>query len=62
LKEFIINPPQQLSSMNNISIKYENWNISYQGNKIIRGQLFPNTIKFEKNNINLKIFISDWIL
>ena len=62
LKEFIINPPQQLSSMNNISIKYENWNISYQGNKIIRGQLFPNTIKFEKNNIDLKIFISDWIL
>ena len=48
--------------MNNISIKYDYWNISYQGNKIIRGQLFPNTIKFEKNNINLKIFISDWIL
>ena len=62
LKEFIINPPQQLSNKKNIWIKYENWNIIYRGNKIIRGQMLPNIIEFEKNNVSLKIFISDWIV
>ena len=62
LKEFIVNPPQQLSVKNNITIKYKNWDIHYQGNKIIREQLLPNTIEFEKNNISLKIFIMDWAL
>jgi outer membrane biogenesis lipoprotein LolB len=61
LKQFITKPPQQLSYKNNILIKYKNWNIYYQGNKIIRNKLLPNTIMFEKNNISLKIFISDWI-
>ena len=23
--------------------------------------MFPNTIEFKKNNISLKIFISDWV-
>ena len=62
LKEFIVNPPQQLIKKNNISIKYKNWNIYYQGNKIIRNQILPNTIEFEKGNISLKIFIADWSL
>ena len=62
LKEFIVNPPKQLAKKNNISIKYKNWNIYYEGSKIIRDQMLPNTIEFEKNNINLKIFISDWVL
>ena len=62
LKEFIVNPPKQLAKENNISIKYKNWNIYYQGNKIIRDQVMPNTIEFEKNNISLKIFIADWVL
>ena len=62
LKEFIVNPPKKLSKVNNIIVKYKNWNIHYQGNKIIRGRILPNTIEFEKANISLKIFISDWIL
>ena len=62
LKEFIVNPPKQLAKENNISIKYKNWNIYYQGNKIIRNQVMPNTIEFEKNNLSLKIFITDWVL
>ena len=62
LKEFIVNPPKQISDINNITIKYKNWDIHYQGNKIIREQLLPNTIEFEKNNISLKIFIVDWSL
>ena len=62
LKEFIVNPPKKLSKVNNIIVKYKNWNIHYQGNKIIRGRILPNTIEFEKANISLKIFIADWIL
>jgi len=62
LKEFILNPPTQLSNINNITINYKNWNIHYQGNKGIRGRILPNTIEFQKNNISLKIFISDWTL
>ena len=62
LKEFIINPPVQLSNNKSITIKYKNWNIYYQGNKIIRNQILPNTIEFEKGNISLKIFIADWSL
>ena len=62
LKEFIINPPVQLSNNKSITIKYKNWNIYYQGNKVIRNRILPNTIEFEKDNISLKIFIVDWIL
>ena len=62
LKEFIVNPPLKLSNKINITIKYKNWNIYYQGNKVIRGRLLPNTIEFEKANIRLKVFIADWIL
>jgi outer membrane biogenesis lipoprotein LolB len=62
LKEFILNPPKQLSNIRDITIRYKNWNIVYQGNKVIRNHILPNTIEFEKNNISLKIFISDWIL
>ncbi len=62
LKKFIINPPQQLSNKYNIWMRHENWNIFYQGNKVIRGQILPNVIGFEKNNIKLKIFVSDWVL
>ena len=62
LKEFIVNPPKQLSNTNNITIKYKNWNIVYQGNKVIRDRMLPNTIEFQKNNVSLKIFIADWIL
>ena len=62
LKEFIVNPPTQLSNIKNITIEYKNWNIHYQGNNVIRGQMLPNTIEFEKNNISLKIFIVDWVL
>ena len=60
LKEFIVNPPKQISDINNITIKYKNWNIHYQGNKVIRDRVLPNTIEFEKNNVSLKIFIEDW--
>ena len=62
LKEFIINPPKQLSDNKSITIKYKNWGIHYQGNKVIRGRILPNTIEFEKANISLKIFIADWVL
>ena len=62
LKEFIINPPLQLSNNKSIKIKYKDWNIYYQGNKVIRDRILPNTIEFEKDNISLKIFIVDWIL
>ena len=62
LKEFIVNPPKQLSNENTITIKYKNWNIIYQGNKVIRDRMLPNTIEFQKNNVSLKIFIADWIL
>ena len=62
LKEFIVNPPKQLSNENTITIKYKNWNIVYQGNKVIRDRMLPNTIEFKKNNVSLKIFIVDWIL
>ena len=62
LKEFIVNPPKQLFDKKNITIRYKNWDIHYQGNKIIRDLILPNTIEFEKDNISLKIFISDWIL
>ena len=62
LKEFIINPPLQLSDHKSITIKYKNWNIHYQGNKVIRNRILPNIIEFEKANISLKIFIADWIL
>jgi len=62
LKEFIINPPLQLSEHKSITIKYKNWNIHYQGNKVIRNRILPNIIEFEKANISLKIFIADWIL
>ncbi len=62
LKEFIINPPKQLSNKNNITIRYKNWGIHYQGNRAIKDQILPNIIEFEKANIRLKIFISDWIL
>jgi len=60
LKEFIVNPPKQIPNINNIIIKYKNWNIHYQGNKVIRDRVLPNTIEFEKNNVSLKIFIEDW--
>lgn len=62
LKEFITAPPMQLAAEDHITIKYNQWDIIYQGKKIIRGQLVPNTIKFKKNNISLKIFIVDWVL
>ena len=62
LKEFIVNPPKQISDINNITIKYKNWNIHYKGNKVIRDQILPRTIEFEKNNVSLKIFIVDWAL
>ena len=62
LKEFIVNPPKQVSNENTITIKYKNWNIVYQGNKVIRDRMLPNTIEFQKNNVSLKIFIADWIL
>ena len=62
LKEFIVNPPKQVSNENTITIKYKNWNIVYQGNKVIRDRMLPNTIEFEKNNVSLKIFIVDWSL
>ena len=62
LKEFIVNPPKQISDINNITIKYKNWNIHYKGNKVIRDQILPHTIEFEKNNVSLKIFIVDWAL
>ena len=62
LKEFIVNPPKQISDINNITIKYKNWNIHYKGNKVIRDQILPSTIEFEKNNVSLKIFIVDWAL
>ena len=62
LKEFIVNPPKQLSNENTITIKYKNWNIIYQGNKVIRDRMLPNIIEFQKNNVSLKIFIADWIL
>jgi len=62
LKKFITAPPKQLATSKHITIKYNKWDIIYQGNKIIRGQLVPNTIEFKKNNISLKIFIVDWIL
>ena len=62
LKEFIVNPPKQVSNENTITIKYKNWNIVYQGNKVIRDRMLPNTIEFKKNNVSLKIFIADWIL
>ena len=62
LKEFIVNPPKQIPNINNIIIKYKNWNIHYKGNKVIRDQILPRTIEFEKNNVSLKIFIVDWAL
>ena len=62
LKKFIINPPQQLLKKNNITIKYKNWNVQYQGKKIIKNRLVPKIIVFKKNNISLKIFISDLML
>ncbi len=62
LKEFIINPPKQLATIDNISIKYNNWSIFYKGNKTLRGRLIPNTIEFKKNNISLKVFITDWVI
>ena len=62
LKEFIVNPPKQLSNENTITIKYKNWNIVYQGNKVIRDRMLPNIIEFQKNNVSLKLFIADWIL
>ena len=62
LKEFIINPPKQLANKNNITIRYQDWDIHYQGNKAIKDRILPNIIQFEKANISLKIFISDWIL
>ena len=48
LKEFIVNPPKQVSNENTITIKYKNWNIVYQGNKVIRDRMLPNTIEFKK--------------
>jgi len=62
LKEFITSPPQQLLNTDNIQIKYGNWNIFYKGKKVVEGQLLANIIEFEKNNISLKIFVSNWIL
>ena len=62
IKEFIVNPPKQISDINNITINYKNWNIHYKGNKVIRDQILPRTIEFEKNNVSLKIFILDWAL
>ncbi|MDC0127038.1 hypothetical protein OAI28_02040 [Methylophilaceae bacterium] len=62
LKEFIVNPPRQLSNNKSITVKYKNWNIHFQGNKVIRHRILPNTIEFEKANISLKIFITDWVL
>tara|TARA_B110000238_G_scaffold141268_1_gene152414 strand:- start:516 stop:1079 length:564 start_codon:yes stop_codon:yes gene_type:complete len=62
LKKFITNPPKQLAALEHITIQYNKWDVIYQGNKIIRGQLIPNTIEFKKNNISLKIFIIDWVL
>jgi len=62
LKEFITSPPQQLLNMDNIQIKYGNWNIFYKGKMVVGGRLLPKIIEFEKNNIGLKIFVSDWIL
>ena len=62
LKEFIVNPPKQVSNENTITIKYKNWNIVYQGNKVIRDRMLPNIIEFQKNNVSLKLFIADWIL
>ncbi len=62
LKEFITTPPQQLLNIDNIQIKYGNWNIFYKGKTVIGGRLLPKIIEFEKNSIGLKIFVSDWVL
>jgi len=62
LKEFIINPPRQLSHNKSITIKYKDWNIYYEGIKVIGHEILPNTIEFAKANISLKIFIADWVL
>ena len=61
LKQFITNPPPQINSKKNILINYQDWKVFYQGKKVFGNRLLPKIIEFEKNDINLKIFISDWI-
>ena len=62
LKQFITNPPQQIKNKKNILVNYKNWKVFYQGKKVFGRKLLPEIIEFEKNNINLKIFISDWVI
>ena len=61
MKKFILNPPYQITNGKKVIINFKNWKIIYQGNKLLKNQLLPDTIEFKKNNINLKLFVSDWV-
>tara|TARA_B100001559_G_C16462966_1_gene605062 strand:+ start:309 stop:872 length:564 start_codon:yes stop_codon:yes gene_type:complete len=60
LKQFITRPPSIINNKNKILINYQSWNIYYHGKKVFGNKLLPNIIEFEKNNVYLKIFISEW--
>ena len=62
LERIIMNPPTQLTSKNNVTLSYKDWQVDYEGVKEKENRIFPKYIQLNKNQITLKIYIVDWKL
>ena len=62
LERLVMNPPAQLTSKNDVTLFYENWEVAYKGIKQKENKIFPQNIELKKNKITLKIYIVDWKL
>jgi len=60
LERLIMNPPAQLTSKNNVSLSYKDWQVDYEGVIEKENKIFPKYIELNKNEITLKIYIIKW--
>ncbi len=62
LNELLINYPVQLTETNNVSIKFNDWDIKFKGLINVNKINMPNIIELEKPPLALKVFITEWVI
>lgn len=62
LRKMLTRPPNQLSIENRVSVKYQDWNVHFEGIKQIKENRMPHIIEFENKSISFKIYINQWVI